>query len=99
MDGELFEHALTKLKAAKGIKNDVDLTADDMKELVRNFKEINPILLTDPYVQLEMVNKGVFQSWYNPRAVRYRAYNGIFANSGTAVNVHKVWYLVSAKSR
>lgn len=90
VDGERFEHALTKLKEAKGVKNDVDLTADDMKELVKQFKELNPNLPTDPFVQLEMAIKAVFQSWYNPRAVRYRAYNGISANSGTAVNVQSM---------
>jgi len=90
VDGERFEHALTKLKEAKGVKNDVDLTADDMKELVRQFKELNPNLPMDPFVQLEMAIKAVFQSWYNPRAVRYRAYNGISANSGTAVNVQSM---------
>jgi len=54
------------------------------------FKELNPNLPMDPFVQLEMAIKAVFQSWYNPRAVRYRAYNGISANSGTAVNVQSM---------
>jgi pyruvate,orthophosphate dikinase len=87
VDSEHFERVLTKLKEEKGVHLDVELTAEDMKQLVRRFKEINPDLPTDPHVQLEMAIKAVFQSWYNPRAVRYRAYNGIPANSGTAVNI------------
>jgi pyruvate,orthophosphate dikinase len=87
VDSELFERELTKLKEEKGVHLDVDLSAEDLKELVRRFKGINPDLPSDPHVQLEMAIKAVFQSWYNPRAVRYRAYNGIPANSGTAVNI------------
>jgi len=90
MDSELFEQALTKLKVARGVKLDVQLTADDLKELVRQFKEINPNLPTDPHVQLEMSIKAVFQSWYNPRAVRYRAYNGISSLNGTGVNIQSM---------
>jgi pyruvate,orthophosphate dikinase len=90
VDSEHFENALTKLKVAKGVKLDVELSADDMKELVRQFKEINPNLPTDAYLQLEMAIKAVFQSWHNPRAVRYRAYNGISASSGTAVNIQSM---------
>jgi len=90
VDAELFEHALTNMKAAKGVKLDVELTAEDLKELVRKFKELNPNLPTDPRVQLEMAIKAVFQSWHNPRAVRYRAYNGISADTGTAVNIQSM---------
>jgi pyruvate,orthophosphate dikinase len=90
MEGELFEHALTTLKEEKGVKLDVELTADDLKELVAKFQEINPDVPTDPHVQLEMAIKAVFQSWHNPRAARYRQYNGISAESGTAVNIQSM---------
>jgi len=90
VDSEHFEEALTKLKLAKGVNLDVELTADDLKELVSQFKAINPNLPTDPHVQLEMAIKAVFQSWHNPRAVRYRAYNGISASTGTAVNIQSM---------
>jgi len=90
MDGELFEHALTTLKAEKGVTLDVELTAEDLKELVRRFQDINPNVPTDPLVQLEMAIQAVFQSWHNPRAARYRQYNGISAESGTAVNIQSM---------
>jgi len=90
VDSEHFEEALTKLKLAKGVNLDVELNADDLKELVGQFKALNPNLPTDPHVQLEMAIKAVFQSWHNPRAVRYRAYNGISASTGTAVNIQSM---------
>jgi len=90
VDGELFEHALTDLKTLKGVKLDVELTAEDLKELVSKFKDLNPNIPSDPYIQLEMAIKAVFQSWHNPRAARYRQYNGISAGSGTAVNIQSM---------
>eukprot|EP00814_Leptocylindrus_danicus_P000592 CAMPEP_0116024612 /NCGR_PEP_ID=MMETSP0321-20121206/12435_1 /TAXON_ID=163516 /ORGANISM="Leptocylindrus danicus var. danicus, Strain B650" /LENGTH=924 /DNA_ID=CAMNT_0003496405 /DNA_START=157 /DNA_END=2931 /DNA_ORIENTATION=+ len=87
IDGELFEKALTELKAERGAKVDLDLDTEGMKELVKRYKEINPNVPDDPYTQLKMSIKAVFASWNNPRAVRYRAYNRIANDSGTAVNV------------
>jgi pyruvate,orthophosphate dikinase len=50
VDSEHFERELTKLKEEKGVHLDVELSADDLKELVRRFKEINPDLPSDPHV-------------------------------------------------
>jgi len=90
MESELFEHALTELKEERGVKLDVELTADDLRELVSRFQKINPNVPTDPHVQLAMAIKAVFRSWHNPRAARYRQYNGISAESGTAVNIQSM---------
>ncbi len=86
-----FEHALERMKEAKGYKSDTDLTADDLKELVKEYKEIgirlNKIVPQDPWEQLWAGIGAVFQSWMVKKAVTYRKLNNIPGDWGTAVNV------------
>lgn len=79
-------------KHAKGVKNDTDLDADDLKQVVAQYKELyrNEIgeeFPQDPYKQLELAIKAVFGSWMGRRAIDYRRLNKIADNLGTAVNV------------
>ncbi|NLL17269.1 MAG: pyruvate, phosphate dikinase [Clostridiales bacterium] len=87
-----FEVIIDELKEKKGIKDDIDLGVDDMKELVRLFKEYykrekGEDFPSDPRVQLMAAVKAVFRSWDNPRANAYRRMNDIPYSWGTAVNV------------
>ena len=87
-----FEVIIDEVKAEKGVKNDIDLDADDMKKLVVLFKEHykkekGEDFPTDPAVQLMEAIKAVFRSWDNPRANVYRRMNDIPYSWGTAVNV------------
>ena len=87
-----FEVIIDEVKEAKGVKNDIDLDADDMKKLVVLFKEHykqekGEDFPTDPAVQLMEAIKAVFRSWDNPRANVYRRMNDIPYSWGTAVNV------------
>ena len=87
-----FEELIDKMKAEKGVKFDVELTADDLKELARQFKEEYKAKLgedfpSDPKVQLYEAIRAVFRSWDNPRANVYRRDNDIPYSWGTAVNV------------
>ena len=87
-----FEELIDKMKAEKNVKQDVDLTADDLKELVREFKAeyksaIGKDFPDDPTIQLNEAIKAVFRSWDNPRANVYRRDNDIPYSWGTAVNV------------
>jgi pyruvate,orthophosphate dikinase len=91
-DHDPFEVLLTKKKQARGAKVDSELTAEDLKELVAEFKaEIKAKkgveFPDDPMEQLTGAIKAVFNSWENPRANTYRKLNGIPASWGTAVNV------------
>ena len=87
-----FEQLIDKMKEEKGVTQDVELTADDLKELARQFKEeykakIGEDFPTDPKEQLMGAIKAVFRSWDNPRANVYRRDNDIPYSWGTAVNV------------
>lgn len=87
-----FEELIDKMKKNKGVTQDVDLTADDLKELANQFKEeykkkIGEDFPTEPKVQLMEAIKAVFRSWDNPRANIYRRDNDIPYSWGTAVNV------------
>ncbi|MCC8015910.1 MAG: pyruvate, phosphate dikinase [Clostridiales bacterium] len=87
-----FEVIIDELKAKKGVKYDVELDTDDMKELVRLFKEFyknekGVDFPTDPKEQMMEAVKAVFRSWDNPRANVYRRMNDIPYSWGTAVNV------------
>ncbi len=87
-----FEKVIDELKEAKGVKYDIELTADDMKELIVRFKKIYADAMgeefpQDPKVQLMEAVKAVFRSWDNPRAIVYRRMNDIPGDWGTAVNV------------
>ena len=87
-----FEELIDKMKAKKHVKQDVELTADDLKELANQFKaeykkQIGKPFPDDPKVQLNEAIKAVFRSWDNPRANVYRRDNDIPYSWGTAVNV------------
>ena len=87
-----FEQLIDEMKEKKGITQDVDLTADDLKELANQFKaeyksKIGADFPDDPKEQLFGAIKAVFRSWDNPRANYYRMQNDIPYSWGTAVNV------------
>ena len=87
-----FEELIDKMKAARGVKMDVELTAADLKELANQFKaeyksKIGQDFPDDPKEQLMGAVKAVFRSWDNPRANVYRRDNDIPYSWGTAVNV------------
>ena len=87
-----FEELIDKMKADRGVKQDVELTAEDLKELANQFKaeykeKIGAEFPTDPKEQLMGAIKAVFRSWDNPRANVYRRDNDIPYSWGTAVNV------------
>ncbi len=87
-----FEELIDKMKEEKGITQDVELTADDLKELANQFKaeyksKIGQDFPSDPKEQLMGAVKAVFRSWDNPRANVYRRDNDIPYSWGTAVNV------------
>ncbi|MBR5278219.1 MAG: pyruvate, phosphate dikinase [Clostridia bacterium] len=90
-----FEELIDKMKEEKGVSQDIDLTAEDLKELANQFKEeykakIGNDFPTDPKVQLMEAIKAVFRSWDNPRANVYRRDNDIPYSWGTAVNVQSM---------
>ncbi|MBR6879734.1 MAG: pyruvate, phosphate dikinase [Clostridiales bacterium] len=90
-----FEELIDKMKAARGVEQDVELTADDLKELAMQFKaeykaKIGEDFPTDPKEQLMGAIKAVFRSWDNPRANVYRRDNDIPYSWGTAVNVQSM---------
>ncbi len=92
VDAHAFEQALAALKESRRVHDDVDLRADDLRELVERFKEIyrdgtGSDFPQDPRVQLERAVRAVFDSWETPRAQVYRRANGIPDDLGTAVNV------------
>ena len=87
-----FEQLIDEMKAAKGVTQDVELTAEDLKELANQFKaeyknKIGEDFPSDPKEQLMGAIKAVFRSWDNPRANVYRRDNDIPYSWGTAVNV------------
>ena len=87
-----FEALIDEMKKEKGVKQDVELTAEDLKELANQFKaeykaKIGEEFPSDPKVQLVEAIKAVFRSWDNPRANVYRRDNDIPYSWGTAVNV------------
>ena len=90
-----FEELIDKMKNERGVKQDVELTADDLKELASQFKaeykaKIGSDFPTDPKEQLVGAIKAVFRSWDNPRANVYRRDNDIPYSWGTAVNVQSM---------
>ena len=92
VDGHRFEQALTDLKAARGVSQDVELTADDLRELVSTFSAIyeeqtGHAFPQEPREQLRCAYRAVFDSWNATRAQVYRRANGIPDDLGTAVNV------------
>ena len=87
-----FEQLIDAMKASRGVTLDTELTADDLKELARQFKaeykaKLGEEFPSDPKAQLMGAIKAVFRSWNNPRAIVYRRMNDIPGSWGTAVNV------------
>ena len=92
IDDEAFEHPLQAAKAAKGVKSDTDLTADDLKKLVETFKAVTKKekgmdFPQSPLDQLKLATEAVFKSWNGKRAVDYRRATNIPDDLGTAVNI------------
>src|SRR5579884_2954899 len=87
VDSHRFEDALSELKARRGVRQDTDLTADDLGQLVQTYKEIYPAFPDDATEQLMRAVRAVFDSWNTPRAQVYRRANEIPDTIGTAVNV------------
>ena len=90
-----FEELIDKMKEEKGVTQDIELSAEDLKELAREFKEeykskIGKDFPSDPKEQLMGAIKAVFRSWDNPRANVYRRDNDIPYSWGTAVNVQSM---------
>jgi pyruvate, orthophosphate dikinase len=90
-----FEEALTRLKRERGVRDDVQLTADDLRGLVDTYKEIyrshrGEDFPQEPRAQLEASIRAVFESWENRRAYDYRRLNHIPHDLGTAVNVQQM---------
>ncbi len=89
---EKFEKILEERKKEVGAKQDIDLTAEDFKYIVQKYKELvkketGREFPQDPYEQLKMAIRAVFDSWNNPRAKKYREINNIPDDYGTAVNI------------
>ncbi|MCL2061788.1 MAG: pyruvate, phosphate dikinase [Firmicutes bacterium] len=92
---EVYEHLLKEIKNKKGVKHDTELTADDLKEIVKLYKDNykknqGKEFPQDPKEQLIAATKAVFRSWDNPRANTYRFDNGIPYEWGTAVNIQSM---------
>ena len=90
--GEAFEHALDDAKAEKGVRNDLDLDASDLRTLVTAYKKIfkdyaRRDFPQDPREQMDLATAAVFESWNADRAVLYRRQERIPADLGTAVNI------------
>jgi pyruvate,orthophosphate dikinase len=95
LDGDILEHLLEQLKEKRGVHNDTELTAADLKDLVGQFKvrireELGHDFPMDPQQQLWGAIGAVFGSWMNPRAITYRRLNNIPADWGTAVNIQSM---------
>ena len=91
----LFEAEIDKIKSKRKVELDTELTAEDLKELVTNFKKIykrehGDEFPTNAKDQLMAAVKAVFRSWNNPRAITYRRLNDIPSEWGTAVNVQEM---------
>jgi pyruvate,orthophosphate dikinase len=91
LDHQYFEHELSEVKRLKGVEQDTGLLADDLREVVRRYKEVYEKRLgqpwpQDPIRQLEQSITAVFKSWNTDRAVRYRQISDIHGLAGTGVN-------------
>ena len=92
VEGQLFEEELQALKERRGVRQDVELTADDLRELIATFQEIYEREVGSPFPQdareqLQRAIRAVFDSWESPRARVYRRTYDIPDDLGTAVNV------------
>jgi pyruvate, orthophosphate dikinase len=89
---EYFEEILTKVKLERNINLDTDLSVEDLKNIIQQYKDLiqketGKLFPNDPREQLDMSVEAVFGSWDNSRAITYRRLNHIFGLKGTAVNV------------
>src|ERR1700736_2188711 len=94
-DPDPFEDLIDRKKALRGVIQDVDLSADDLKELVGEFRDLirartGRDIPQDPWEQLWAAIGAVFESWNNDRAVTYRKINNIPGDWGTAVTVQSM---------
>ncbi|MBU0984274.1 MAG: pyruvate, phosphate dikinase, partial [candidate division Zixibacteria bacterium] len=92
IDKDVFEEVITKKKKDRRIRQDSSLQPNDLKDIIKKFKQIvkrksGEPFPDDPYTQLRMSISAVFRSWNNPRAISYRRLNNIPSDLGTAVNV------------
>jgi pyruvate,orthophosphate dikinase len=92
IDKDLFEAALEDIKENKGVTLDTELNAEDLKNIVQEFKKIYREVIgkafpEDPHEQLQLAIAAVFKSWNNKRAIKYREINNIPEGLGTAVNI------------
>jgi pyruvate,orthophosphate dikinase len=91
IDGHRFQSVLTELRKRRGVKDDSELTIDDLREATERFKAAiaaaGGVIPTDPRKQLQSAIQAVFDSWNNPRAFRYRRIHDISDDLGTAANV------------
>src|SRR5689334_19148081 len=92
VDHEHFEHELSAIKKAKGVALDTDLSTEDLKQVVKQYKHVykehvGSDFPTNPLEQVEASIEAVFKSWMGDRAIRYRELNDIRGLRGTAVNV------------
>jgi pyruvate,orthophosphate dikinase len=92
---EPFEEVISEVKEVRGIKNDVELNAEEWKEITGRFKDLVKSYTgrdfpQDPYEQLELATRAVFNSWFGKRAVDYRNATNISHDLGTAVNIQMV---------
>ncbi|MFC0548809.1 pyruvate, phosphate dikinase [Kutzneria chonburiensis] len=92
IDGEHFEDAIDEAKRVKGVTNDLDLDAEDLKQLVEVFKKVvlehaGRPFPQPPREQMDLAVRAVFDSWNTPRAVIYRRQERIPSDLGTAVNI------------
>ena len=96
IEGDNFEKVITGIKSTRGIKNDYELTPEDWQVIVKQFKKLisdnGKEIPDDPYKQLEMAIKAVFDSWKNERAIVYRKINRIPDSLGTAVSIVTMIY-------
>jgi pyruvate,orthophosphate dikinase len=95
VEHSLFEEAIDKLKEERGVKQDTDLNAEDLKKLVVEFKEIvnksaGRSFPDNPLEQMKLSIEAVFKSWDNDRAKTYRKINNISGLKGTAVNIQSM---------
>ncbi len=95
IDRQKFEHVIEKMKKAKGVQQDTDLDANDLKKMAEEFKSIykqetGSDFPTDPLSQLELAINAVFCSWFGDRAAKYRKLNGIADDLGTACNIQSM---------
>jgi pyruvate,orthophosphate dikinase len=92
---EPFEESIGRMKKKRGVHLDIELTAEDWQGVTDRFKELvksytGRVFPQDPYEQLEMATRAVFNSWFGKRAVDYRNATGIRHDLGTAVNIQMV---------